>query len=384
MSATGKQHIMIVAGEASGDMQAAHLIEEIRKLDSNIEFSGLGGPAMKAQGVVIYEDLTRIAVVGFIEVVKHYREFKKVFNLFLQKAKEIRPAAVILVDYPGFNLRLAKKLKESGIKVIYYISPQVWAWKESRVAAVKKFTDKMLVLFQFESHFYARHNLKVHFVGHPLIDLISSQVGNNREKQQSFSFAPSAAKPLTIGVLPGSRENEIHTLLPVMLDAAFLLSKDLPAVQFLLLKAPTISQALLEKFVKNSPVPVTIVQKNIYQKIAQCDLCLVASGTATLEVAILNKPMVIVYKTSFLTWLLAKLLIKIPFIGLVNVVAGKKIVPECIQFEATGGHIAKELRMMCQNPAKLAEIKAELEKVRLSLGEPGAGERAAREILKTI
>ena len=367
---------MIVAGEASGDMHAAHLVKEIQKLNPNITFSGLGGQAMKSQGVVLYEDLTRIAVIGFVEVLKHYAEFKRIFNLFLQKAKEVRPAAVILVDYPGFNLRLARELKNLNIKIIYYISPQVWAWKENRVEDIRKFTDKMLVLFQFEEKFYAKRNLKVAFVGHPLIDLVESQTANQPHSDPR--------KPLTIGILPGSRDKEINSLLPVMLEAASLLREQLPPVEFLLLKAPTISESLLQKFTRAWSMPVTIVKKNIYQGIAQCDLCMVASGTATLEVALLNKPMVIVYKTSFLTWLLAKFLIKIPYIGLVNVVAQKKIVPECIQFDATGAKIARELLAIYQSPSKVSQIKAELAKVRSSLGQAGAGKRAAQEVLKEI
>ena len=367
---------MIVAGEASGDMHAAHLVAEIRRLNPAIEFSGLGGPALKAQNVFLYHDLTQFAVVGFVEVLKHYGEFKRIFHSFLEKAQEVRPTAVILVDYPGFNLRLAKELKKLGLKVIYYISPQVWAWKENRVETIRRFTDKMLVLFRFEEEFYARHDLKVSFIGHPLIDLIGSPNLNQPTAQ--------ADQPLTIGLLPGSREKEIKSLLPVMLQATSLLRQQLPKTEFVLLKAPTISRSLLEKFTKDWRIPITIIEDHIYRGISQCHLCMVASGTATLEVAILNKPMVIIYKTSFLTWLLAKLLIKIPYIGLVNVVAQKKIVPECIQFDATGPKIAREILAIYQNPARVSQIKTELEKVRASLGAPGAGQRAAQEILDNL
>lgn len=376
MGTTRPIHIMIVAGEASGDMHAAHLIEEIKKINPAVTFSGLGGPAMKDQGVEIYEDLTRLAVVGFVEVFKHYGEIRRMFYLFLNKVRAVKPAAVILVDYPGFNLRLAKKLKKLNVKVIYYISPQVWAWKENRVETIRRYTDQMLVLFKFEEEFYAKHNLKVAFVGHPLIDLVEAQTG------------PVPPEPIsnqvTIGLLPGSRHKEIKSLLPVMLDAAAILQERVSGLRFLLFKAPTISEHRLEEYVHNVSLPITLVRENIYQGIAQCNFCLVASGTATLEVAILNKPMVIIYKTSLLTWLIAKALIKIPYIGLVNIVAGKKIVPECIQHDANGRSIAAQILRMVNDPQKQDRMKEELEKVRLSLGSGGAGRRAAEEVLKTI
>ncbi len=377
MSANALQ-IIIVAGEASGDLHAAHLVEHLRQLNPRLTFSGLGGEKMKKQGVEIYDDLTRMAVIGFVEVLKHYREIKKIFDIILKKINEIRPAAVILVDYPGFNLRLAKAIKRTNpeCKVIYYISPQVWAWKENRVEHIRTFTDKMLVLFEFEKIFYAKHHLDVEFVGHPLVD----DVKTTRSKTEMCSALKLSPHNPIIGILPGSRQKEIETLLPIMSTAAKMLRQKNPSLQFLLCKAPTVDHQLLQRYLSHIDFPISIVENHIYDGIEICDACMVASGTATLETAILNTPMVVIYKTSFLTWLLARYLIKIPYIGLVNVVAGKKIVPECIQFEATPERIADELNKILANPSRLQQIKSDLTAVKLSLGSGGASRRTAEAI----
>ena len=373
------KHFILVAGEASGDLHGAHLVEAIKSLSPSTTFSGLGGEKMKSSGVELYGDLIQMAVVGFWEVLKHYGEIKKIFHLILKKIDSINVDAVILIDYPGFNLRLAKKLKQRNIKVIYYISPQVWAWKKNRVHFIKKHVDQMLVLFPFEVDFYAQFGIDVHCVGHPLIDTI--QINTPKER-----FLPSLSLPaetLTIGILPGSRQKEIEVLLPIMLSAAKILVKTFPEIQFLILKAPTISRSLLEHYLNGSTLTYRIVDEDTYNGINACNLCMVASGTATLEVAILQKPMVIVYKTSLFTWLLAKLFVKIKDIGLVNVVAGKRIVPECVQYQATGTKIAKELTDIFTNELKIAEIKINLKGVKESLGLSGASRRAAEEILNT-
>lgn len=376
---TSPLHFMIVAGEASGDMHAAHLVSAIKALNPGVTFSGLGGQEMKDAGVEIYEDFTRLAVVGFVEVLKHYGEFRRCFDLVLAKARETRPRAVILVDYPGFNLRLAPELKKLGLKVFYYISPQVWAWKADRVEAIKKFTDKMLVLFQFEKDFYAKYGMDVDFVGHPLADMVHVTV----PRETWLADMGLDSRATTIGILPGSRRREIQTLLPVMLDAARILHRENPRTQFLLLKAPTIPKDFLQSFLQNNALPLTVSENNFYDALNACDVCLVASGTATLETALLNKPMVVIYKTSFLTWALARMLIKIPYIGLVNVVAGKKIVPECVQFDATGNKIAAELSKIYRNPAEMARTQEDLQKVKGSLSS-GAGRRAAEVILQNL
>ena len=374
-----KNHLIIVAGEASGDAHAACLVDAIKHLNPNITFSGLGGEQMASSGVKLYADLTKIAVIGFIEVLKHYSEFKKLFDLILVKARETNAKAVILVDYPGFNLKLAKKLKKMGIKVIYYISPQVWAWNEKRVELIKNVVDKMIVLFEFEKEFYAKKGLDVVYVGHPLVD--EAKANETRDSVMEETGLEKSKK--TIALLPGSRQKEITRLLPVMINAAKNLYQKNQDLQFLILKASTISDNLLNKYLSKD-FPIKILNNRSYDGINASDFCLVASGTATLEVAIFDKPMVVIYKTSFLTWALAKLLIKIPYIGLVNVVAQKKVVPECVQLDATEIKIVSETISILSDPIKTKSIKSDLTKVKNALGAPGASMRAAKEILSSL
>jgi len=377
------KHIFIIAGETSGDMHAASLIEELKGLDSSLIFSGLGGPKMKAVGVDVYEDLTKIAVVGFWEVLKHYQDFKKAFDLILSKINEIKPGAVILVDYPGFNLRLAAVVKKKypDIKIIYYISPQVWAWKANRVKLIKRCVDKMLVLFQFEKDFYARFGMDVNFVGHPLVD----EIKVSTSRKEFLEALGLEEHKLTIALLPGSRAKEVEALLPLMLEAAQLLNKELARVQFFVVRAPSIDKNFIDKYLeKFSHLPIKTIEDQHYDAIHASDAVLVASGTATLETAILQTPMVVIYKTSFLTWLLVKLFIKIPYIGLVNVVAGKRVVAECLQYGATPKNILHELKNILLNEARVESIKKELKKVKESLGSSGASRRAAQEILNYV
>src|SRR3989338_3706022 len=343
------KHIFLVAGEASGDLHASHLAEELRTLNPSLSFSGVGGPLMQKAGVELYEDLTKIAVVGFVEVLKHFLEFRRFFHLVLDKIRTAKPDAVILVDYPGFNLRLAKELKKLGIKVIYYISPQVWAWKENRVEAIRRDVDKMLVLFEFEKEFYAKRGLDVEFVGHPLIDSIKV----TKSRKQFLESIGLSDNKLTVGLLPGSRRKEIENLLPAMLEAADILNREFNGkIQFLLLKAPNIAMDFVARYLRSNIVsnlrvvtlPLTIIDGQTYDGINASDVCMVASGTATLETAIIGKPMVVAYKTSLLTYWLAKNLVKISNIALVNVVAQKRIVAECVQFDATGVKLAAEVR----------------------------------------
>ena len=373
-----QKHFIIVAGEASGDIHAAHLVDELKRIDSSLTFSGVGGPRLQASGVELYKDISSLAVVGFIEVIKHYGKIRHVFNLILEKIDQAKPLAVILVDYPGFNLRLAREIKKRDIKVIYYISPQVWAWKASRVEQIRKYIDKMLVIFQFEQDFYARRGIPVDFVGHPLIDAIGIKI----PKKEFLQMHGLDAEQLTIGLLPGSRQNEVNALLPVMLDAAEILRKEFPLIQFIVLKAHTIERSLLERHCRNAACQPKIIDGQTCDGINACHLCIVASGTATLETAILGKPMVIVYKTSFATWLMARLLVKIPCIGLVNVVAGKKIVPECVQFQATAARVASETRKILTDEIRTAAIKENLRNLKNRLGPPGASRRAAEIICR--
>jgi lipid-A-disaccharide synthase len=373
-------HIMLVAGEASGDLFGSYLAQELNALDPNLTLSGIGGIQMKKAGVKIEADLTKMAMIGVTEVIKHYFTLKDVFNSFLKKIKEQRPQAVILIDFPGFNLRLAKEIKALGIKVIYYISPKVWAWNEQRVAAIKRHVDLMLVVFPFEKDFYAKFDYAVTFVGHPLMD----QMKVETSKPEFLETNGLDDDKLTLGLLPGSRRGEIERLLPVMLQTASVLSKEFPQLQFLLPQAPTIDRTLLDQYIQPSGLPIKIIENQTYDCINACDICLVASGTATLETALLEKPMVVVYKTSLVTWLIGKNVVKIPRISLVNIMAGKCVVPELLQFQATAPRLAKALKDIFTDDKRRDEMKAELRSIKKSFGTQKASQRAAQEILKFI
>ncbi|MFC1703173.1 lipid-A-disaccharide synthase [Candidatus Omnitrophota bacterium] len=368
--------IAIVAGEASSDMHAAHLVEALKKQSPHIEFFGLGGKKMQAAGVLIFYNLVDLAVVGFFEVLKNYSTFKKIFNDFLKEIDEIKPDCVILIDYPGFNMRLAKELKKREIRVIYYISPQVWAWGKERIALIKKYVDKMIVIFKFEEELYQQHGINVSFVGHPLMESIKVTT----EKEQFLKRAGLSEKNITIGLLPGSRQREIKALLPAMLKAASIISQKMKNAQFIVLQSPTLPDELVKIHTSGYNLPLRIIRDDTYNGINASDIVISASGTATLETAILKKPLIVVYKVSFLTWLIAKSIIKLPYIGLVNVVAQKKLMPELIQYQATAENIADEAMRLISDKHGIKTIKKELDSLQDSLGKPGASQRAAQII----
>ncbi|MBF0489091.1 MAG: lipid-A-disaccharide synthase [Candidatus Omnitrophica bacterium] len=376
-------HIMVIAGEASGDMRAGELVSAIKAINPNIQFSGVGGECMQKAGVELFENITSLAVIGIVEVLKNLGTIKKVFERVLFEAEAELPDAVILVDYPGFNLRLAAELKKRSIKVIYYISPQVWAWREGRIEKIKKIVDRMIVLFPFEKELYARHGMNVDYVGHPLvdeIDLIRDSALFSNEKYTHENRALSLIKGATIiGLLPGSRQKEVERHLPVMLEAAQKLYEEDNRRQFLLLKAPTIKKELLTSYIPAN-LPVKIFEGISYEGINATSAVIVASGTATLETALLNKPMVVIYKTSWITYAIAKAVIKIPYIGLVNVVAGKKIVPELIQNDCNAKQIAETVNTILKNKTMVEDLK----NIKAALGLPGASHRAAQVVLQEL
>jgi len=372
------QKILVVAGEASGDLHAGHLIQHLKTLSPELSFFGLGGPCMKKAGVELICDLTELAVVGFVEILKNYSRFKAIFEETLRQVDKERPAAAILVDYPGFNLRLCRELKDRGLKTIYFISPQVWAWGRRRISFIRSHVDLMLVLFKFEETLYRDGAFNVKFVGHPLLDIVKPTLTGD----QMLEKVGLQNNARTVALLPGSRQREVTTLLPIFLEAAGKLHRRDPKTQFLICRAPTLPRQLFKEILDEANVdfPYKILNDQTYDGINASDLALVASGTATLETAILNKPMVIIYKVSFLTWLLAKALIKIPHIGLVNVVAGQKIVPELTQYDATPEKIAKTALELLEDKQRREKIQAELYALKNSLGIPGASQRAAQEI----
>ncbi len=370
--------LVVIAGEASGDLHAAHLVKELKVLYPAGRFYGLGGQKLRAAGVLIWHDLTSLAVVGFVEILKNYGRFKEIFDDTLEKIVALKPDAVILVDYPGFNLRLVRRLKRHGIRVVYFISPQVWAWGRHRVELIRRQVDLMLVLFKFEEDLYSDGAFNVACVGHPLLDAVRP----TKTRAAVLADIGFEDRAPVIGLLPGSREREIRSLLPVMLAGSRLIHQRYPRAQFLICRAATVARQLYKDALERAQpeFPYKILDDDTYNGVEASDVVLVASGTATLETAILNRPMIILYKVSLLTWLLAKLYIRIPHIGLVNVVAGKKIVPELIQFDANPKKVAAAFGALWEDTARLEAIRRALAGVKAALGAPGASRRAAEQI----
>ena len=358
-------------------MRAAGLARALKELNPALRLNGIGGEHMRQAGVECFMDITELAVIGIAEVVKNFSRIKKVFDQTLKQIDTTHPDAVILVDYPGFNLRLAKEIKKRGIKVIYYISPQVWAWREKRVFKIKKIVDRMIVLFPFEQYIYNKYGMKVDYVGHPLVDEIIVD-HNQTEVLKRLGLSDSKT---TIGIMPGSRAKEIERHLPCMLEAAQKLYQQNQDRQFILLKASSIPLKHIEVQLNSyKHLPIKIYDGKTYDGINAMDVIMVASGTATLECALLKKPMVIIYKTSWLTYAIAKALIKIPYIGLVNIVAGKGVAQELIQNDANATKIATAV----ENALCNRQIINELAAVKNALGAPGASVRAARLVLEDI
>ncbi|MCM8813666.1 MAG: lipid-A-disaccharide synthase [Candidatus Omnitrophica bacterium] len=373
--------LVLIAGETSGDMHGALLAQRLRERMPHISLAGIGGERMRAAGVETFADFSSMAVVGFWEIIKHLRNYKKFFDQTLAYIAKQRPQAVVLIDFPGFNLRLAQRIRRDfpAIKIIYYISPQVWAWGAGRIALIKNVVDRMLVVFAFEEELYRRHGVPAVFVGHPLHEHLREA----EETAAPLALAFSDGHP-RIALLPGSREMEICRLLPVMLAAAQRLRATHPTLRFLLFKAPPVEQALLAAHLRrHGDLPLTIIDKHHYQYLKQCRFAWVCSGTATLETALVGTPLLIVYRTSFLTWFISRLLIKIPYIGLANIVAGEKIADEFVQFSATASNIARATENFLTSPSA-EHIRAKLTGMRAKLGEKKASECAAEEILAVL
>jgi lipid-A-disaccharide synthase len=375
MPALNNPRIMLVAGEASGDMHGAKLVAAMREQAPNLAVCGIGGPALAAQGMEILYDSSRLAVVGIIEVISHLRFIREAMRALEKRLREQPPGLLILIDYPDFNLIIAKKAKRLGIPVFYYISPQVWAWRSGRVKTIKKLVDRLAVILPFEKEFYQKRGMKVEYVGHPLMDTVRA-VRPRTEFLHTLGIAP---KSTVIGILPGSRRREIAAMLPIFLGAAKIMQKQLGKVVFLLPLAPTLSEAdLLANGLAEAGVEVRVIRENRYELMAACDAVMAASGTVSLELAILDVPMVVAYKVSPLTYFLGRRLIKVQYASLVNLVAGREVVPELLQNEADPEKIAAATVRLVANRAERALMLAGLAEVRERLGGEGASARAAR------
>jgi lipid-A-disaccharide synthase len=379
----GSTKIFIAAGEPSGDLHAARLVKEIKSLEPSIIFMGIGGSNMASAGVRLFRRTDELAIVGFSYVLKHFKKIKEMFDFFLANVEKEKPDLVILVDYPGFNLWLAKALKKRGVRVVYYISPQLWAWHKNRIYTVKKCVDKMLVFFQFEGELYRKYGIPVEVVGHPLLD-IAKPSANRKTIIEKLRF--DAAKK-TVILLPGSREREVTSLLPVIAKAVFEIYKKYKDIQIIAVKSSNLPPELFEQYLKAVDIPCRIVENNgveIYDYLSISDLAIVASGTATLECALMNVPMIIVYKASAINAAIFKLFINVRRIGLVNILAGKEICPELLQFDATPDKIFDAAQKILFERGKSEEMKKELLKVKESLGKEGASRRAAVAVINFL
>lgn len=360
--------IAIVAGEVSGDIQGGKLAGEIKKIMPDIKIWGIGGHEMQREGVELVSDITELAVVGFWEVLKNYRRIKKVFYNILKEIETRHPKAVILVDYPGFNLRLARKVKSLGIPIIYYISPQVWAWGKGRIKKISKLIDKMIVIFPFEKEFYEKEGVPVEFVGHPIIDVLASRVSKRDEFRKEIGVLPNEK---LIGILPGSRVQEVRRHLPVFLKAA----KKIKNARFVIGAA---SNNICE-MIKNTPFPVLVGRT--YDIMEASDLILTSSGTATLETACFGTPIVVIYKLNFLTYFFIRHIINIPNIAMVNIVCGERVVPELVQSRASAKSVEREAIKILEDSSG---IMGKLSQIKYKLGTPGAVQRAAKIICEVI
>ena len=369
-----QRRIMIVAGEASGDIYGADLVSEALKLDPDLHFSGIGGARMREAGVETLVDSSVMAVVGLVEVIRHFDVISAAFKKLKQILLNSPPDLLILIDYPGFNLRLAKVAKKAGIKVLYYISPQIWAWRRGRVKKIARLVDHMAVILPFEAPFYQQAGVPVTFVGHPMLDMVNVTLDRSAAAA-SFNLDPSRK---IVGLFPGSRRNEIERLLPVIIAAAGRLKERYPNLQFILPLASTLQSDDIVPLLTAAGLDVTITRDRMHDMIRACDAIISVSGTVTLEIALVGTPMVIIYKLSPLTYQLAKRLVKVPNIGLCNIVAGETVVRELIQDQANPAAIAAEIGKLLSDTACHAEIVRKLGEVRAKLGRGGASANVAR------
>ncbi len=372
--------VMIVAGEASGDLHGSNLVRTVRTMAPHLSFYGAGGPKMKSAGVETIVDSAELSVVGIWEVLPSLGKILSALTLLKKRLEEDRPSLLILIDFPDFNLMVAKHAKRFGVPVLYYISPQVWAWRKGRVKKIARLVDRMAVVFPFEVPIYQREGVKVTFVGHPLLDAVKF-AGDTPEIMERLGVD---RKKRVIGLLPGSRGREVRSLLPPMLEAAEIMASRSPEFEFILPLAPTMAGEQVEELLSRYNVEVRIVEGMTYDVMKVSDMIFAASGTATLEAAIVGTPMVVVYRVSPLSYMLGRMLIDMAHISLPNIVAGRRIVPELIQDEANPGRMVEEAFAILFGKGRAEEMRKDLMDVRDRLGGPGASVRTAEMVIDMV
>lgn len=378
---TQAPRILISAGEASGDLHGANLIAAMKRLSPELTVSGMGGERMQAAGLDVLVDASSMAVVGLVEVIGHLWHIRKALNILTRALRNSSPDLLILIDYPEFNLLLAAQAKKLNIPVYYYISPQVWAWRSGRVKKIQRLTDRMAVILPFEKEFYAKAGMEVDFVGHPLLDAVRTTIPREAFLRE-HGINPEAT---VVGILPGSRKKELSSLLPVFLETARKLAALVNNVVFLLPLATTLSRKDLDVYgLNNCSLDIKVISEHPYDMMAACDVAIAASGTVTLELAILNVPMVMAYRVSPLTYFLGKRLINVKYASLVNLVAEEEVIPELLQDRATPDRLSKAAADLLTDSFRRERMREQLKQVAARLGAPGASECAARLALALI
>ena len=378
---TGKSiRFLIVAGEASGDMHGSGLVRALKNNHPNCEFSGLGGEQMRREGVKTFYDIDRMGAVGVIEVLGDLPHYYKVYRKLSIEIGSGTYDAVILIDYPTLNLRLAKLCKKHSCPALFFISPQVWAWRKGRIKQIKRTVNKMFVIFPFEEVLLKKEGVDAEFMGHPFVETVKTSMSRD-EAMSEFSL-DSTRK--IIGLMPGSRNSELKYLLDIMINSANEIKKNIKDCQFILPVANTLNTEDIKDRIKSNAVDIKIVEGKSYDVMNCCDFLIIASGSATLEAALLGCPMVIIYKLNWVTYWLARVLVKIKLYGLVNIVAGEEVVPELIQSKATVKNITKEVVTIMYDSERRENLRSRLLKVRKSLGDPGVLDRVAESMIDFI
>ena len=369
--------ILIVAGEVSGDIQGAKLVVELKALSPGIKITGIGGDNMKAAGVDLLHHVREMSFLGFSEVVKHLPFIRRVLNELTRWIEINHPSAVVLIDYPGFNLKLAQRAKKLGCKVIYYISPQIWAWGKNRIKKIARFVDLMIVVFPFEEKLYKDYGVNVEFVGHPMLEGLD----NTSTKEEFYKEHKLDEGKTLIGLLPGSRLQEVERLYPTMLEAVEIMRSNSAELQSVTSLSPALDKSVYTSLEQGK---YAVHSTETHDVMKHSDLLFVASGSATLESAFFGTPLIIVYKLSPISWLLGNLLVNLNSIGLVNIVAGEKIAPEILQSELTADRLAEEALSIITDDKISSAMTDKLSGVKKLLGEPGASMKAAKSILQYI
>jgi len=372
--------VVIVAGEASADLHGSNLVKAMMRLNPNIIFWGIGGQKLEQAGVKILFSSSDMAVVGMTEALCKLYTIAKASRKLKSILKNDRPDLLILIDYPGFNINIARTAKRFQIPVLYYISPQVWAWRRGRVRKLSRRIDRMVVILPFEKEFYRQSGMEVEYVGHPLLDACPEEL----DKEKAMIKLGVELDYPVVGLLPGSRKHEISELLPVMVKSVEILRGSYPNIRCLLPLARTIEPEFVQSFIDNSEVSIKVIKGDIYHALSVCDVALVASGTATMETAIMGIPMVIAYKVSPISFWIGKMIVKVPYIGLVNLVAKEKVVPELIQDEVTPDGFAHEALTILENKNIRASMIMKLKGIKENLGRGGASERTAKIALEIM